>query len=110
MPHLSYRPPTYIPLPPVSILQIAQGYHDTIRTYIAEFLMKCQVVHVSSGVCILKNKTVINMKKNTTSSAPLGLLQFQTDMFNLCLEVSVCAETDVVVAEGDTLGPSKKRI
>ena len=50
--------------------------------------MKCLVVHKSSGVVILKNKAVVNLSaKSFSPSGPLGLLQFQTDIFNLALEV-----------------------
>ena len=54
----------------------------------AEFLMKCQVLHNSTGVAVLKDKTVVNTKNPFTPSAPLGLLQFQTHYSNLSLEVS----------------------
>jgi len=50
--------------------------------------MKCQMVHNSTGMVVLKNKTVVN-RKNPTPSAPLGLLQLQTDIVNLSLEVGV---------------------
>ena len=53
--------------------------------------MKCQVLHSSTGVCIRKNKTVVNIK-NPLPSAPLGLLQFQTDIINLSLEVCTLKE------------------
>ena len=58
--------------------------------YSSDFLMKCVVVHKSSGVVILKGKTEVSMSKSPTtpSMAPLALLQFQTDIFNLALEVS----------------------
>jgi len=53
----------------------------------AELVLKCHVIHSSTRVCILKNKTVVNIK-NPLPSAPLGILQFQTDFSNLTLQVS----------------------
>ena len=47
--------------------------------------MKSQVVHSSSGVVLLKDKTVVNTKH---ASSPLAIIQFQTDTANLHLEVS----------------------
>lgn len=50
--------------------------------------MKSYVYHRSTKVCILKNKTNINMKM-VLSSAPLGLVQFETDITNLSLQVNI---------------------
>lgn len=49
--------------------------------------MKSYVYHRSTKVCILKNKANINMKA-ALPSAPLGLMQFETDITNLSLQVS----------------------
>lgn len=48
--------------------------------------MKSYVYHRSTKVCILKNKTNINMKL-AQPSAHLGLVQFETDITNLSLQV-----------------------
>ena len=48
--------------------------------------MKSYVYHRSTKVCILKNKANINMK-TALPSAPLGLMQFETDITNLSLQV-----------------------
>lgn len=48
--------------------------------------MKSYVYHRSTKVCILKNKANINMKI-ALPSAPLGLMQFETDITNLSLQV-----------------------
>lgn len=52
-----------------------------------EFTMKSYIYHRSTKVCILKNKANVNMKA-AIPSAPLGLVQFETDITNLSLKVS----------------------
>lgn len=51
-----------------------------------DLLLKCYVNHMSTGVCVLKDKTSVCLKNNP-SSAPLGILQFGTDIANLSLQV-----------------------
>ena len=62
-------------------------YRLILFTFV-EFLMKCHLVHNSTGVCILKNKTLVNIKNPTSPGAPLGLSHFQTDIINLSVEVN----------------------
>ena len=49
-----------------------------------DYTMKCCVIHNSTGVCVIKKK----LKISPRLGAPLGFVQFDTDITNLSLQVS----------------------